>query len=97
MKTRVALGLSALGAIAVTVGFSAITSKGGDEGSASMFLTEIPQGYRDWQLIAVSRLTKGNGSSQLRANLANDIAIKAYRDEKLPFPDGAIIAALHWN
>ena len=34
---------------------------------------------------------------QLRALLGNDIAIKAFRDGTLPFPDGAIIAALHWN
>jgi hypothetical protein len=33
----------------------------------------------------------------LRAELGNDLAIKAYRDGTLPFPDGAIIAALHWN
>jgi hypothetical protein len=68
-----------------------------DEGGAPVFLTEIPQGYRDWKLISVARLTRGNGGSQLRAQLGNDIAIKAYRDAKLPFPDGAIIAALHWN
>ena len=29
--------------------------------------------------------------------MGNDIAIKAYRAEKLPFPDGAIIAALHYR
>jgi hypothetical protein len=29
--------------------------------------------------------------------LGNDIAIKAYREGKLPFPDGAIIAALHYG
>src|SRR4029077_15504152 len=29
--------------------------------------------------------------------LGNDIAIEAFRTGKLPFPDGAIIAALHWN
>ena len=34
---------------------------------------------------------------QLRAQLGNDIAIKAFQEGKLPFPDGAIIAALHWN
>jgi hypothetical protein len=34
---------------------------------------------------------------QLRALLGNDIAIKAFREGTLPFPDGAIIAALHWN
>jgi hypothetical protein len=65
--------------------------------AAPIFLTEIPQGYRDLSLIAVSRLTAGNGSSQLRAELGNDIAIKAYREAKLPFPEGSIIAALHWN
>ena len=35
--------------------------------------------------------------SQLRAELGNDIAIKAYREKQLPFPNGAIVAALHWN
>jgi hypothetical protein len=29
--------------------------------------------------------------------LGNDVAIKAYREGKLPFPDGAIIAALHYS
>ena len=33
----------------------------------------------------------------MRAQLGNDLAIKAFRDGILPFPDGAIIAALHWN
>jgi hypothetical protein len=54
----------------------------------------IPAGYRDWRLISVARLTGGN-LKQLRAQLGNDIAIKAFL--KLPFPDGTIIAALHWN
>ena len=33
----------------------------------------------------------------MRAQLGNDIAINAFRQGKLPIPDGAIIAALHWN
>src|SRR5215510_11158313 len=56
----------------------------------------IPAGYRDWRLISVKQLT-GNKLKQLRAQLGNDIAIEAFREGKLPFPDGAIIAALHWN
>jgi hypothetical protein len=56
----------------------------------------IPAGYRDWKLISVGRLSAGN-LKQLRAQLGNEIAIKAYREGILPFPDGAIIAALHWN
>jgi len=31
------------------------------------------------------------------AVLGNDVAIKAYREGKLPFPDGAIIVALHYK
>jgi len=35
--------------------------------------------------------------NDIRAQLGNDIAMKAYREGKLPFPDGTIIVALHWN
>ncbi len=31
------------------------------------------------------------------AVLGNDLAIQAYREGKVPFPDGAIIAALHYR
>ena len=58
----------------------------------------IPAGYRDWRLISVKQLTGEEGKlKQLRAQLGNDIAVKALRDGTLPFPDGTIIAALHWN
>ena len=56
----------------------------------------IPAGYRDWRLISVAHLAGGN-LKQLRAQLGNDIAIKAFGEGTLPFPDGTIIAALHWN
>jgi hypothetical protein len=58
----------------------------------------IPAGYRDWRLISVKHLTGAGGKlKQLRAQLGNDLAIAAFREGKLPFPDGSIIAALHWN
>ena len=56
----------------------------------------IPAGYREWHLISVNHLA-GDKLKQVRAQLGNDVAIKAFRGGKLPFPDGAIIAALHWN
>jgi len=69
------------------------------EGDASpIYGIKIPNGYRDWQLISVKQLTGAGGKfKQLRAQLGNDTATKAFREGKLPFPDGAIIAALHWN
>ncbi len=36
-------------------------------------------------------------TDQLRAQLGNSIAMKAFKDKTLPFPDGAIIAAIHWT
>ena len=60
-----------------------------------VFLTEIPPGYRDWKLISVAH-EEGNIHS-IGAILGNDVAIKAYREGKLPFPDGTIIAALHYR
>jgi hypothetical protein len=58
----------------------------------------IPDGYRDWRLISVNHLADTGGKlKQVRAQLGNDVAIKAFREGTLPFPDGTIIAALHWN
>ena len=58
----------------------------------------IPAGYRDWSVISVGHLVDTGGKvKQLRAQLGNDVAIKAFKEGKLPFPDGAIVAALHWT
>jgi hypothetical protein len=57
----------------------------------------IPAGYRDWQVIAVNQLLFAGKGEQLRAQLGNDIAIRAFKEGKVPFPDGTIIAALHWT
>ncbi len=65
------------------------------EQSAPLFVTKIPPGYRDWRLVSVSH-EEGNLHS-IGAVLGNDLTIKAYREGKLPFPDGAIIAALHYR
>jgi len=57
-------------------------------------LTQIPEGYRDWRLISVAR--EEGKQDDIRAVLGNDIAIKAYREGTLPFPDGAVIARIAW-
>ena len=68
-----------------------------DSGNASpIYGVTIPAGYRDWKLISVNHLVTDK-LDQLRAQVGNDIAIKAYKEGKLPFPDGAIIVAIHWN
>jgi hypothetical protein len=63
--------------------------------AAPIYGIKIPAGYRDWKLISVAR--EDGNFNDLRVQLGNDVAIKAYREGKLPFPDGSIIAALHWH
>src|SRR6202045_2743028 len=71
-------------------------ASGHPDGEADpVFGITIPPGYRDWKLISVAH-EEGN-LNDLRALLGNDVAIKAYREGKLPFPDGTIIARLAWS
>ena len=65
------------------------------QAGAPIFVKTIPPGYRDWKLISLAH-EEGSFHS-FAAILGNEVAIKAYREGKLPFPDGAIIAALHWR
>jgi hypothetical protein len=85
-------------AVATMAGLVAVVAPapgGADGGPFPIFVTEIPHGYRDWKWIAVAH-EAGNLNS-LGAVLGNDVAIDAYRQGKLPFPDGTIIAALHYR
>ena len=66
-----------------------------DGKAGPIFVTKVPPGYRDWRLISVAH-EEGNLNS-FAAVLGNDVAIKAYHEGKLPFPDGTIIAALHYS
>src|SRR5271166_4686582 len=93
----IVFALVGVGVLAGAVAATAPVSGQSDGEAAPIYGIQLPQGFRDWRLISVKLLTGAGGLRQLRAQLGNDIAIKAFRDGTLPFPDGAIIAALHWN
>jgi len=93
--TWIAFLLAAVITVAGVVASRAPASGQAGGEAAPIFVTKIPPGYRDWALISVAH-EEGNLHS-LGAVLGNDVAIKAYREGKLPFPDGTIIAALHWQ
>ena len=86
--------------IAITTAAGAVLStapasgQGGGE-AVPIYGIKIQPGYRDWRLVSVAH-EEGNLHS-FAAILGNDVAIKAYRDKQLPFPDGTIIAALHYS
>jgi len=84
--------------VAAVAGVAAVMmseSRPAAQEAAPAFVTQIPAGYRDWRWIS-SAHEAGNLNS-LGAVLGNDVAIKAYRDGTIPYPDGTIIAALHYT
>jgi cytochrome P460 len=92
---RGAFLLVAVAAVARVVAFFAPASGHADGEAAPVFVTQIPPGYRDWRLISVAH--EEGSLHSFAAILGNDVAIKAYREGKLPYPDGTIIAALHYS
>jgi Cytochrome P460 len=92
---RITFLLVAVATLAGGVAFTATTSRHAAQEAAPIFVTKIPPGYRDWRLISVAR--EEGSLNDIRAILGNDVAIKAYREGKLPFPDGTIIARLAWS
>jgi Cytochrome P460 len=88
---RMALFLISVATVAGAVAFVAPRASRADQ---EIYVTQIPAGYRDWKLVSVAH-EEGN-LNDLRAILGNDLAIKTYREGKLPFPDGAIIARIAW-
>ena len=94
MMKRITFLLVAVATLATVSAFTSTASPPYQE-AAPVFVTKIPPGYRDWRLISVAR--EEGSLKDIRAILGNDIAIKAYREGKLPFPEGAIIARLAWS
>jgi hypothetical protein len=94
---KIAFLFVAAGMLAGIVAVTTRASGHADEEASPIYGVKIPPGYRDWKLIALDHLLLAGKSDQLRAQLGNDIAIEAYQEGTIPFPDGSIIAAIHWT
>jgi hypothetical protein len=91
VRLRVSLSLLALVTLA---GLAAYVGPASGE-SKPTFVKQIPDGYRDWRFVSLAR--EAPPLDDIRVILGNDTAIKAYRQAKLPFPEGAIIARLAYS
>lgn len=60
-----------------------------------MFGVTLPPGYRNWQFVSIAH--EEGDKPDIRVILGNDVAMKAFRDGTLPFPDGTIIARLAYK
>jgi Cytochrome P460 len=92
---RIAVWLVAGGMLAGAAIWMFPSSGHAAEHDAPVFVTTIPSGYRDWRLVSVAR--EEGELDDIRAILGNDTAIKAYREGKVPFPEGTIIARIAWS
>lgn len=72
-----------------------VAARGGAAGPAPDRDLTLPAGYRDWKLVSVAH--EAGNNNDIRAVLGNDIAVRAFREGKRPFPDGAVIVRLAWR
>ena len=92
---RITFSLVSVATVAGVIACMVPASGRADGETAPIFGIKIPPGYRDWRLISVAH--EEGKLNDIRAILGNDIAIKAYREGTLPFPEGAIVARLAWS
>ncbi len=95
MKRQILFAVALSGAAA---GFGTVYSSLADtppELASPIYGVTLPEGYRDWKFIAPAQ--EAPPLDELRAVLANDIAVDAYKSGTLPFPDGSILVKLAYK
>ena len=63
--------------------------------AAHVYGIKVFPGWRDWSLVSVAH--EAGQLNDIRAILGNDVAMKAYREATLPFPEGTVIARVAWK
>jgi hypothetical protein len=89
----IAVAAATTASLLVAGSFASESAEVGD--ASPIFGVRVPAGYRRWELIAPAQ--EAAPLDELRAVLGNAVAIKAYKDQTLPFPDGTILTKLAWK
>lgn len=96
MFRTLAMALAAGSAAALTMfALSPGNAGAGARPASPIFGVTIPDGYRQWELIAPAE--EGEPLNEIRAVLGNPVAVRAYREGTIPFPDGTILVKLAWK
>lgn len=87
-------------AVVMASGAAAVASMAAEstvpnENASPIYGVTVPEGYRQWELIGPAQ--EAEPLNELRAVLGNPLAMKAYREGTLPFPDGTVLAKLAWK
>lgn len=93
---RILVALCALTSATVAMASLALATQAPSQGAASpIYGVTLPQGYRGWTVIAPAQ--EAAPLDELRVVVGNAMAVKAYREGTLPFPDGAVLVKLAWK
>ncbi len=63
--------------------------------AAPIYGVKLPDGYRNWPVIAPAQ--EAAPLNELRVVVGNPKAMRAYRDNIRPFPDGTVLIKLAWK
>src|SRR5688572_25934508 len=63
--------------------------------AAPIYGVTLPDGYRDWPLVAPAQ--EAAQFDELRVVVGNPTAMRAYRKNTRPFPDGTVLVKLAWK
>ena len=91
---RVAVLSGVAGVLALGIGYMAYADAPAGPVSP-IYGVSLPEGYRDWPLVAPAQ--EAAPLDELRVVVANPTALKAYRENTRPFPDGSVLVKLAWK
>lgn len=91
---RVAVLSGVVGVLALGVGYMAFADASAGPVSP-IYGVRLPEDYRNWPLVAPAQ--EAAPLDELRVVVANPTALKAYRENVRPFPDGSVLVKLAWK
>lgn len=94
---RLLIAAGVFGAAALTLGLIGIVEArdGSRSPAAPIYGVQLPDGYGDWPLVAPAQ--EAAPLDELRVIVGNPIAMRAYRDNIRPFPDGSVLVKRAWK
>lgn len=92
--TRLAL-MSMLALVTTAASFAAARNVDSGRPASPLYGVPLPDGYRDWPVVSVAR--EAAPLDELRVIVGNPVAMRAFRNNVRPFPDGTVLVKRAWT
>jgi len=81
--------------IVLSAAISMADSGAAPPNTSPIYGVAVPDDYRSWHMIAPAE--EADPLNELRVVLGNPVAVRAYENGSLPFPDGSVLVKLAWK